>query len=296
MCTTDKNGRYDKSFGINGFVTFDNFWVSSNRELFVYDNKVYLVGNYYEKERRIAVFRLNRDGSIDKTFGIDGKVIFDFINDGSPRAYFDGNGNIYIVGTIFNGKDDDVVIIKIDKDGKVDKSFGVDGKVIFDKVGKKGNFDLGGSIFGDNNGDIYIAGHAGSMDKDGNVKGEAFIIKMDKNGEVDRSFGSSGKIFINIKGFDKVRINSIFVKDEKVYIVGQGLRKKNDSYISSGVVCRINKDGSFDQSFGNKGIFKLNYGNDDTSFYDIIEDRNDLLLVGNVLENSKSKLFIVKVQ
>lgn len=74
------DGSKDNSYGNNGLVqvAFDSH-VASNRMAMQPDNKVIIAGGYQDplhtERQRIALMRLNSDGSLDATFGAAGKVV-----------------------------------------------------------------------------------------------------------------------------------------------------------------------------------------------------------------------------
>jgi uncharacterized delta-60 repeat protein len=95
-------------------------------------------GLAYIGESNFALARYNRDGSLDDSFGDDGKVTTSF------AGYFDEalsiavqpDGKIVAAGlTLVSGADNDFALARYNRDGTLDDGFGVAGKVTTDFAG-----------------------------------------------------------------------------------------------------------------------------------------------------------------
>src|SRR5206468_7906389 len=68
------NGTLDASFGENGLVTTDfNFYAHAN-SLAIQGNKIIAAGYTYTSNDDIALARYTTDGSLDSSFGVNGKL------------------------------------------------------------------------------------------------------------------------------------------------------------------------------------------------------------------------------
>ena len=81
-----------------------------------------------------AVARYHTNGSLDATFGGDGKVVTDFFRsqtDSALDVVAQPDGKLVVVGrTSKPGSYDDYVLSRYNADGRPDSSFGINGRVI----------------------------------------------------------------------------------------------------------------------------------------------------------------------
>ncbi|MCP4376602.1 MAG: hypothetical protein GY794_10575, partial [bacterium] len=73
----------------------------------------------------VIVLRYNTNGSLDTTFGINGKVTTDLGNgdDIALELKLQSDGKILVVGTSFNSNNDDIVLLRYNTNGSLDTSF-----------------------------------------------------------------------------------------------------------------------------------------------------------------------------
>lgn len=147
-------GVLDTTFGTNGVFT-KNLTVGTNGEVaraiglqstgkIVVAATVDHVGATDARDRDVAVFRLNADGTLDTTFGTDGVAILDL----SPGQLV---GTSYLADSVWHlvvqqddkivfsggqvrpgGTDTDFAMVRLLANGAVDGSFGTNGKVLVD--------------------------------------------------------------------------------------------------------------------------------------------------------------------
>jgi uncharacterized delta-60 repeat protein len=160
------DGSLDASFGIGGKVTTaigssDDFVKSIALQS---NGKIVVAGISYNGVRRyFALARYNIDGSLDTSFGSDGKVITAI---GSSEDYvqsiaIQGNGKIVAVGLSFNGSEYDFALARYNVDGSLDTSFGIGGEVIT-AIGSSD--DNAYSVAIQSDGKIVVAGSSGVVD------------------------------------------------------------------------------------------------------------------------------------
>ncbi len=110
----NEEGKLDKTFGEGGIVVHDNAAGGNGDDegysIYV-DNRerIYVTG--YSKNRNgdkdMAIWRYNSDGSLDKTFGEGGVVVYNSAAGGKSwdvgnSIYVDSNGKIYVTGSSIN--------------------------------------------------------------------------------------------------------------------------------------------------------------------------------------------------
>lgn len=201
----NQDGSADTSFGTNGKLYFTlNTGVSQERvnalSILVANNKLIIAGigritdttDNINGPSDVYVVRLNMNGTIDTTFGTNGKLIF---NLGNPFEFGsmiqDPNGNFYIIGSAFNNGIRDSWVAKINSEGQFVNSFGTSG-IVKRKVVNIPNVtsEVPNSILLGDNG-IYVGGtfyFTGSyLDYDW-----MFLTKFNYDGTPDLSFGTNG--------------------------------------------------------------------------------------------------------
>jgi uncharacterized delta-60 repeat protein len=154
------NGKIDSSFGTNGyaFTNFQEFDYATAAAI-QYKGKI-IVAGYSEDASfypvRIALARYTKNGLPDSSFGTNGKVITG-VGGIYDRAYglaIQPDNKILVAGST----DGDFFVARFKANGKIDKSFGVNGIAITDF----GSNDVARSVGVQTDGKIVAAGSSGS--------------------------------------------------------------------------------------------------------------------------------------
>ncbi|MFC1738457.1 hypothetical protein ACFL1G_05330 [Planctomycetota bacterium] len=241
------DGSLDTSFDEDGKVTTD--FIASNTDVgrdvvaVQSDGKILAVG-WSDGSATSSVFalaRLNTDGSLDATFGTDGKVMT-LVGDRGAHAKsvaLDEYDRIVVAGTEGPG---DFLLARYNSDGSLDTSFGGDGKVTAE-IGSNNQQDLDGMTIGPD-GKIVAVGWAQLSGGDRDFA----LARYNLDGSLDTSFGGDGIVTTDFGGPGADEIRNVAVQaDGKIIAVGRA------GWIDFGVV-RYNVDGSLDTTFGNGGI------------------------------------------
>ena len=128
----NSNGSLDTTFDDDGIVTtlFSNNTDIANTVVVQSDGKIVAAGFSVVS---FALARYNPNGSLDATFDGDGKIITsvgsNFDNNQIWDLAIQPNGKIIAAGTIV-ANDSDGAVFRYNEDGSLDKSFGIDGKII----------------------------------------------------------------------------------------------------------------------------------------------------------------------
>ncbi|MEP6466113.1 MAG: hypothetical protein ABJB05_07390, partial [Parafilimonas sp.] len=135
----NSDGTIDKSFGKNGNVIIDGNGGEDVPEKIIIqsDNKLVFGGYSSADKYYMSALRLNTDGSLDKTFGKEGKVFIDF-GDSASKAYDmvrQPDGKFILAGGAYKFKGTDLQggsfgSSRINIDGSIDSSFGINGTQI----------------------------------------------------------------------------------------------------------------------------------------------------------------------
>ena len=131
-------GKLDLTFGIDGLVTTDFGSTSDGAGSVAIqaDGKILVTGTTVPPGAGadFALARYNSDGSLDTTFGTDGKVTTDFgSQDSAGSVAIQADGKIVVTGvSIQPGTGYDFALARYNTDGSLDTTFDGDGKVTTD--------------------------------------------------------------------------------------------------------------------------------------------------------------------
>src|SRR5262245_16503784 len=166
------DGSLDPSFGGDGVVTtgFGTDFSDAAGIAVQSDGSVVAAGTAGDdaslQTDDVALARLAPDGSLDPTFGGDGRVTTDFgagseVDWGAAVA-IQSNGDIVAVGTTFPSglpcaSGHAIAVVRFQADGDLDPSFGSGGKVVTDLS----DSDEGNDVLIQADGKIVVAGFTG---------------------------------------------------------------------------------------------------------------------------------------
>ena len=302
----NSNGSLDSSFGVGGKVVVNNIaggngYDYGNSIYVDSSGKVYVTGRSWNGSNDdMYVIRLNSNGSLDNSFGSSGKVVLNSIAGGNwddigNSIYVDSSGKIYVTGGSPNsGGNLDMYVLRLDNNGSMDMTFNGSGKVVLNSIAGGNANDDGNSIYVDSSGKVYVTGRSWNGSND-----DMYVIRLNSNGSLDNSFGSSGKVVLNnIAGgnWDDFG-NSIYVDSNgKIYVTGYSWNGSNwDMY-----VIRLNSNGSMDSSFGIGGKVLVNniaggnmedYGN---SIY--VDSNGNIYVTGGSYNGSNRDMYVIKIE
>jgi uncharacterized delta-60 repeat protein len=262
------DGTLDSSFGANGKITTEV--LHHYNEAFAIaiqtDGKIVAAGGAgdFSTSDGFALVRYNSDGSLDSSFGNRGKVTTAF--DGSEsEAYaiaIQSDGMI-VAGGYVEGMPSHFALARYNPNGKLDKSFGVGGKVTtsFSNFGVKAS-----SMAIQPDGKIVLAGYAGAQD--GRI--DFALARYNSDGSLDSTFGASGKVTTDLFGQSDLAFAAALQPDGRIVLAGlsgivAGFGSGGEDALDFALV-RYNSDGSLDTSFGSGGKVVTDFGNNEAIY------------------------------
>jgi len=300
------DGTLDTSFGTSGIarVPFDLYGFSgffNEDTAFAVavqaDGKIVLAGRVRTSgfNYDMGVARLNADGTLDSTFGTGGKTTVEFVTspffggseDEAHAMLIEPNGKIVLAGFTDNDRfDDDFAAVRLNSDGKLDSTFGTNGKtsIAFNSGSGFGqDADQAFAIARQADGKFVLAG---SVELGNFFDTDFGMARLNANGTLDTTFGASG---LTTVPFDLFGANSDVARaiaiqgDGKIVVAGSAATRFG--FYTDFAITRLNTNGLLDASFGINGLtvipFDLAGGLDDIATGLIVAPDGKIFVTGS---------------
>lgn len=249
----NSDGTPDMTFGTNGVVTFDSPGSSTDIGFAVTceaDGGIMVTGEVTNKTHQdVLVLQYTPSGNPDVGFGNGG--VFMYGGTGMDRGFdatVQEDQKIVITGSMVSGKQDNVLLIRLNPDGTMDRAFGNEGVVQYSSPGDYA--DYGNYVAVQEDGKIVISGAAG-------IEGafELLVLRFNQDGSPDPSFGDGGVVhYGDVGGKDDYGFAHIIQRDGKIVIAGYTEESSSDEVL----VVRLDPRGIPDLAFGTAGEFVWN--------------------------------------
>lgn len=217
------NGELDTSFGGTGKVITEFKAGESDASSLVVqpDGRIIVGGSVFARSgggARFALVRYTTVGKLDPSFGTGGKVMSDFAGteEWISAVVVRPTGKIVVAGSITSGKalGYNYVVAQYSGAGKLDASFGKQGKVVTDFAG---GHDLAAGLALQRDGKIVIAG---STWKAGGTGSNYAVARYHPTGQLDFTFGAHGKVVTDFGGGDDLASAVLVQPDGKILVAG----------------------------------------------------------------------------
>ncbi|KAB1156722.1 T9SS type A sorting domain-containing protein [Flavobacterium luteum] len=292
------DGSLDITFGTNGVTNTDfvnpPYNLSSTYDAILAiaiqtDDKIVAVGNTSNFNLYnfldVAMARYNKDGTLDTSFGVGGKVFTDFdgFSDSATDVKIQNDGKIVLCGKTnftdgstyppeYSSQHGNFILARYNTNGTLDTTFGSNGKVVL-SFGDNNNGDFGNSLLLTDDQEIIVSGISNQM---------VAVAKFDSKGNLDPSFGVNGtvKTDIGLSGSSLIDVTSMkFQKGGKFIVAGEKYTSFNEG--KAFMMLRYNANGDLDTTFGNQGkVFtEFTYSND-TAYQILFQPDSKIILVG----------------
>lgn len=245
----DSDGSLDPSFGTGGKVITQFSEASAGIRALALQPDGYIVAAGVMSERfssppNFALARYRPDGSLDSSFGTNGKVTTS-LSDRGDQAYAIGlrpDGRIVVAGKGETTKRV-VVVAQYHADGSLDKSFGTKGKITTTILGRH----CGASaLVVQPSGKVVVAGYAENTVP--NLHDDFALVRFNDDGSLDSSFGAGGFVTTDFFGKEDVINALVLTPGGKLIAAGLGTLGSSDFGLAAYL-----DDGSLDSSFGMGG-------------------------------------------
>ncbi|MEI6823349.1 MAG: T9SS type A sorting domain-containing protein [Bacteroidota bacterium] len=242
----NSNGVLDSTFGTNGIDTTSIGTVQDkiNAVALQSDGKIVAAGTSSNgTDYDFALARFNSNGTLDSTFGTNGKVTTPIGNssDDGRAVAIQTDGKIVVAGDMHNGANYDFALVRYNSDGTLDNTFGTNGKVVTDVA----NSDDMGYAMLIKDGKILVAGESYV-----NTSYDFALLMYNPNGTLDNTFGIGGKATTPIGNYGSLAYAMTLQSDGKVVLAGKANNGSNFDF----AVARYN-------NLSSVGIFENNINN-----------------------------------
>jgi len=241
------------------------------------DGKIFTTGRH-----SFELAKYNRNGSLDNTFGTDGRVRTEFKGIPKPKKLvIKSNGKIIVAGSVYDlNRRAYFMLAQYNRNGLLDRRFGNRGIVITDFSDYEHNhardfvYDRANSVAIQSNGKIVVVGYSRS--------GIA-IARYNSNGTLDNSFGNNGKIRTHFGG-SVCGEDVVIQSNGKILVAGGAYSDESGARFA---LVRYNSDGSLDITFGSNGIVTTDIidGNGDAGKSVVIQSTGKIVVIGSSSDN-----------
>jgi len=296
---TPASGNLDATFSWEGLVT--SYIVPSNPGridvavgIAIQPNDKIVAAGYSAtgmSNSDFALTRYNPNGSLDKTFSGDGRLITNF---GGYDQVLDiavqSNGKIVVSGTVCNAPSTkgpcDVALARYNANGTLDTTFSGNGKQTTDFGG--GDNGSRGGLAIQSDGKIVVAGYAWN-----GTDSDFAVYRYNANGSLDTSFSANGD-GVAVGGFGAGRqdwaYDLVLQSDGKIVIAGATCDASSCNF----AIVRLNSNGTGDTAFSGDGRQTTNFGGNDIAYGLALGPNGKIVVVGYKGTSSSSYFAIVR--
>jgi uncharacterized delta-60 repeat protein len=274
------NGTFDNTFGTNGKATFDfNNSSDEAKKLVLQPDGKIIVAGFNTTIGAFAALRCNSNGTLDNSFGSNGKVTTAFNGAAMVSSIaLQPDGKIIICGSDLVGGFPNFAMLRYTSSGALDTGFGTNGKTYIDPVS--------GSL----NGNAIQLLSDGKIIAGGTLNGDFALLKFKSNGEADSTFGINGIKTKDLGGADGLSALQI-LSDGKILTGGSSTASSTNDF----VVARFDVNGNIDGVFGNAGIATTSLSTQNDNLNGLtLTNTGKIIAVGNASNSSNGAIVCYK--
>jgi uncharacterized delta-60 repeat protein len=231
-----------------------------------------------------AVTRLNADGSVDETFGDQGRIVtpIGILYDSFEAIAVQPDGRIVTAGYArsVGGQRTDLAMLRYTADGVPDLSFGDNGRVVGGPCGHSDSSVAGLEI--QTGGKIVASGECGGL----------AVFRFNPDGSPDTSFNKTGAAVIGSLQTSGSSSDVGIQNDGKIVVAGRGYVNGGNAFI----LARYDPNGSLDPSFNGSGIVTRSTGTgDDQAMSLAIQPDGKLIAAGYGTNGGMSEFIVLRL-
>lgn len=267
-------GIVDTSFAANGKLEYDSLTDDSLVSLLkVNDNRFIAVGNSKsDTDSEFFMWAFDGAGHRLNWFGTNGVTTMSGDLLYARDALIQHDGKIVVVGLNLSNNINSSAVFRFQANGQLDLSFNANGYLL--KALEGGTYTMARAVAQQQDNRLLVAGYSG----------DAFMMRINQNGQIDSSFRTSHASHPGIRYFSEAHVDFIndikLQSDGKIVLVGSVRHQVTnfvDSFLST---IRLKTDGSLDTSFSSDGVRLDSLGTADYAHSVHIDDSSNIYVSG----------------
>jgi uncharacterized delta-60 repeat protein len=279
--TFSGDGRQVVGFGSGDNGTYGGLAIQSN-------GKIVIAGYMYNSSGNsdFAVYRLDANGSLDTTFGGDGKVNYGFGGgrvDWTHELLLQG-GKIVVVGTTCDGSfaNCDFAVARLTSAGALDASFSGDGKQTADFGGS----ESGWAVAAQADGKLVVVGDTYTAPST-----TAFALaRFNADGSLDTSINGTGKRTFSL-GNPSRACDVLVQPGGKIVVAGEASNGSNSDF----ALARLNSNGALDATFSGDGKLLIGFAGQDDWATSLVRQANGRYVLGGTATGASENFGLARV-
>ncbi len=277
------DGSLDPDFGDAGIVVQYDWQHSEGTAIAVQPDSKILVGGYSLSDGYLLL-RYNTTGVLDTTFGSAGIVVLPLLTGTSGPSGLEilPDGRLLLAGSVDNGSNEDLCLIRLGPDGDLDPSFGVGG-ITTHPIGSSDDRLNGLAMQSDGRAVV-----CGSMQAGANYS--FALARYDTLGTLDPTFDGDGIVVTDIDPGQDLALDLLFQSDGRIVAAGYSAQGATYGF----ALARYEVDGSLDNTFGTNGIAITTFGGPVASVYGVAQQTDGAIVAGGVAQGSDYDIAVAR--
>ena len=222
---------------------------------------------------KFAVARYNSDGSLDTSFGGDGKVTTQFTSRDDPVAGLTiaaGDKILVSGGAAFTGSNPKFAVARYNTNGSLDETFGGDGRVTTDLTAGR---DYANAVAVQTDGKILAAG----LGSPSQGRASFALVRYRDTGALDTTFSRDGKVLTNFTSWNDSGQNIAIQPTDEIVVAGIAGSGGADPAFA---LVRYTPAGRLDATFGGDGKVKTQFTGGYDAAYDLALQADGKIVAG----------------
>lgn len=275
-------GVLDNDFDADGILQLqvDDYQTAAKHVLVQGDGKILVCGN--ASTDLGFVYRLFPDGSLDNSFGVNGRVV---LTSRTSRMALLVDGSIIVAGDLTGQQlGAGVIAYRLDAFGEPDASFGNGAVTVIEFPNASSATLRDVEIASD--GKIVLVGSVNQQDLD------IMVARLNPDGTVDQSFSFDGQVITDVSVGDYGQA-AVTGNDGKITVAGSYYIENTGDFAS--LLIRYNSDGTLDQTFGSNGFVQVDISSGLDELYNLTADgAGNLYACGTMVFGGSPDMMVAK--